>query len=60
MIDTAMKAAMDICHDLNEGYIPGCGKCLSLVDMQDARETIAAIIRSAIETWPVQVPDDRT
>jgi hypothetical protein len=43
--DAAMKAAMSICHDLHEGYVPGCGKCLSNDDMEKAREFIAKTIR---------------
>lgn len=42
--DRAMRAAMNIAHDLHEGYVPGCGK-LSLADMAAAREHIASIIR---------------
>lgn len=48
--DAAMKAAMSICHDLHEGYVPGCGRCLALPneeqsDMEKAREFIAETIR---------------
>ncbi len=46
--DNAMRAAMNICHDLHEGHIPGCGKELSLADTQKAREHIAEIIRKTI------------
>lgn len=47
MEDFAMRAAMNIGHDLHEGHIPGCdnGK-LSLADSPAAREHIATIIRN--------------
>lgn len=41
-----MIFAMSICHDLHEGHVPGCGKCLSLNDMQKARDYIAQLIRN--------------
>jgi len=43
--DWAMRAAMGICHDLHEGHVPGCGICLSLENMQAAREYIADLLR---------------
>ena len=36
----AENAAKSICHDLHEGYVPGCGRCLSLMDTEAARSFI--------------------
>jgi hypothetical protein len=55
-MDLAMKMAMNICHDLHEGYVPGCGRCLSLADMEKAREAIAAIIRLTEVADKVGIP----
>lgn len=43
--DPAVAAAMNICHDLHEGHVPGCGKCLTLEDTPAARLHLASIIR---------------
>jgi hypothetical protein len=48
---TADNVAADVCHDLHEGYVPGCGRCLSLADMQEARTFIASIVEHHLSSF---------
>ena len=50
----AENAAKSICHDLHEGYVPGCGRCLSLMDTEAARSFIKESILQEFRE-PVEV-----